>query len=360
MFEPVDGSSNTRLFGMIGISIVSVLVLVLFGSSPKPLVLSTWNGVGQIANPVAIVHDALAGSQPQMMITGAAEAAQAQPIAAGSLDEYNAGSKQIEQAAGGDIALYQRNLEQGGSLFYIVAILGDHTHLEVINADGATPGSDATGDTIWMDGGQHLQQVAAMAQAPYAARDGMELLGALAYGFHGARTSNEGTVVANGTVLRVNPGRSALCIRPDNRAEIGLYTQETAATCAQAFGAGPVLMIDGRIANTGVQTENDQYLPFNPLGEDFVQLDWRKQVYDGTYPKTTFGIGTLADGRDFVVLAASYDARGMDVVAQLRAMGCSSAMGADDDTSTQMVWRGQPLVQRQVRSVPDAIGVYAR
>jgi hypothetical protein len=187
----------------------------------------------------------------------------------------------------------------------------------------------------------------------------MELLGAMAYGFHGdARTSNEGTVVANGTVLRVNPGRAALCITQDGHAAIGLYDQTSAKGCWQAFGAGPTLMVAGKIANTDVSAATDVFVPFNPLGEDFVQLDWRKMIYNGTYPKTMIGIGKHENGANFVVLAVSYGARGIDVLRALRAMGCTDAMGGDDDTSTQMVWRGAPVVERQVRRVPDAIGVY--
>jgi hypothetical protein len=39
-------------------------------------------------------------------------------------------------------------------------------------------------------------------------------------------------------------------------------------------------------------------------------------------------------------------------------MGCTDALGGDDDTSTQAVWRGQPTQPRAVRPVPDAIGVW--
>jgi hypothetical protein len=41
-------------------------------------------------------------------------------------------------------------------------------------------------------------------------------------------------------------------------------------------------------------------------------------------------------------------------------MGCTTALGGDDDTSTQATWRGQPLWSNQPREVPDAIGVYIR
>jgi len=41
-------------------------------------------------------------------------------------------------------------------------------------------------------------------------------------------------------------------------------------------------------------------------------------------------------------------------------MGCSAALGGDDDTSTQAVWRGAVLQPRNVREVPDAVAVYVR
>jgi hypothetical protein len=338
-------------------------VLVLYWSYGRPqstLPTNWWprpiKGIEAVA---AIAQGAITGSRPA--ITGAARPVEAARSTAGSLSAYNQGSVLVESVGEGSIALYRRKLESGGSLAYIVVMLDGTTQLEVINADGAMPGSDAAGDTIWLDGKRHLQPVVTMVGAPYATRPNMELLGAMAYGFHGdARTSNEGTVVANGTVMRVNPGRTALCITQDGHAQIGLYDAETAQGCWQAFGAGPVLMVGGKIANTEVAAESDAFVPFNPFGEDFVQLDWRKMIFNGTYPKTIMGIGKAESGADFVVLAVSYDARGIEVVQQLRAMGCSDAIGGDDDTSTQMVWRGVPVVDRKVRSVPDAIGVYLK
>jgi hypothetical protein len=49
---------------------------------------------------------------------------------------------------------------------------------------------------------------------------------------------------------------------------------------------------------------------------------------------------------------------GVELARQLKAMGCTDALGGDDDTSTQAVWRGQPTQPRAVRPVPDAIGVW--
>jgi hypothetical protein len=39
-------------------------------------------------------------------------------------------------------------------------------------------------------------------------------------------------------------------------------------------------------------------------------------------------------------------------------MGCSEAIGGDDDTSTQIAWRGKQIDTRKVRAVPTTIGVY--
>ncbi len=128
-------------------------------------------------------------------------------------------------------------------------LLDERVHIEVLNADGATPGSDAAGDTIWTDGKKHLATVEEIARAPYAAREGMQLLGAMAFGFHGdVRTSNEGTVVINGQVHRLNPGRAALCIRGTS-AQIGLFDAQQTQECEQAIGGGPVILWQGKIAN---------------------------------------------------------------------------------------------------------------
>jgi hypothetical protein len=198
-----------------------------------------------------------------------------------------------------------------------------------------------------------------MAQAPYAARSDMELLGAMAFGFHGdVRTSDEGSVVINGKLLRANPGRSALCLTHDRQAKIGLFDAGALGQCEQAIGGGPVILWHGKIANPAVGSETDTYLPFNPLGEDFVQLDWRKKVYSGGYPKTVIGVGTHADGSAYLVMMISNGVSGLDLAEQLKALGCTDALGGDDDSSTQAVWRGAAVQSHSPRTVPDALGVY--
>ncbi|MEI7772879.1 MAG: phosphodiester glycosidase family protein, partial [Chloroflexales bacterium] len=212
---------------------------------------------------------------------------------------------------------------------------------------------------VWADGRQHLVPVAQMAAAPYAARAGMDLVAAMAFGFHGdARTSDEGSVVIDSVVLRVNAGRSALCITPDRRAKIGLFDAAALAGCAQAAGAGPVILWRGRVASLAADRPTDALLPFNPLGEDFVELAWRKKIYAGTSPKTAIGVGELPGGESFLVLATTQGIVGEDLARALREMGCSDALGGDDDTSAQAVWRGHPVWDRPGRPVPDAIAVY--
>lgn len=318
----------------------------VFGSSGESS--SAENALVGYADPLAAVMQA-----------GPAQAVPAVPPAE-ALAAFNAGSALQESVADGRVAWYRRGVA-GGELLYAVAMLDERVHIELINADGAMPGSDSSGDTIWTDGGRHLQPVVAMANAPYAAREGMELLWAMAFGFHGAeRTSNEGSVVINGVVHRVNAGRGSLCITADGRASIGKFDHAQLQHCAQAVGGGPVILWDGRIANPAVRAPEGDYLPFNPLGEDFVQLDWRIKVYSGGYPKTAVCVGDLPSGRSFVVFANSNNLVGVEFARALRDMGCHSALGGDDDTSTQAVWRGQQLWQREQRPVPDALGVYVR
>lgn len=282
------------------------------------------------------------------------------PASTSRLTAFNRNSVLQEQVADGRIALYRRALG-GGELIYVVAHLDDRVHIEVINADGAIPGSDERGDTIWTDRRRHLRSVIEMVHAPYAVREGMELLWAMAFGFHGAvRTSNEGSVVINGVVHRVNPWRSALCVTADHRAMIGLFDSQELRKCRQAIGGGPVILWKGRIANPAVNVATDEFIPFNPLSEDFVQLDWRITVYTGPHPKTAACVGHLPGGRSFLVLANSNGITGVELARALRDMGCHDALGGDDDTSTQAVWRGQALWSRPQRPVPDALAVYVR
>lgn len=277
-----------------------------------------------------------------------------------TLETYNQQSTLQEAVADNNLRFYHRSLPTG-SLAYFVVQLRDPIHIEVINADGATPGSDAKGDTIWTDGQQHLATVQEMVNAPYAQREGMSLMGAMAFGFHGAeRTSNEGSVVINGTVHRVNQWRSALCITEAGYAEIGLFDEKQLAQCSQAIGGGPVILWQNKIVRTDIHEPTPDFLPFNPINEDFVQLDWRKMIYDGSYPKTAVGVGNNPDGSSYLVMAVSYGINGVELAQQLKAMGCTVALGGDDDTSTQATWRGQPVRTNKVREVPDAIAVYIR
>jgi hypothetical protein len=289
-------------------------------------------------------------------ITGMFSARQAPGSAA--LERYNQTSVLQEAAADQRVRYYRRDLPSGGSIAYFVVLLGAQVHIEVVNADGATPGSDASGDTIWTDGRQHLATVEEIARAPYAVRDKMTLLGAMAFGFHGdVRTSDEGTVLIDGVVRRVNPGRAILCITGDGRAQIGLFDTSALQQCEQAIGGGPVILWRGKIANPDVAAETETFLPFNPLGEDFVLLDWRKKIYSGRYPKSVVAVGTRQDGGSYLVMLVSYGVTGVELAEQLRAMGCTEALGGDDDNSTQAVWRGVPVRARAVSEVPDALAV---
>lgn len=277
-----------------------------------------------------------------------------------ALESYNQASILQDSDPQQRVRFYRRDMPGGGALAYFVVSLDEQVHVEVVSADGATPGSDATGDTIWTDGQRHLAPVAEIANAPYAAREGMDLLGAMAFGFHGdARTSDEGTVVVNGTILRVNPGRATLCITKDRRARVGLFDRNALGECEQAAGAGPVILWKGKIANPDVAAETDTFVPFNPLNEDFVQIDWRRKIYSGLYPKTAVGVGTRPGG-DYLVMVVSFGVSGLDLAGELKAMGCTEALGGDDDTSTQATWRGAPVRDGAVQEVPDALSVYVR
>jgi hypothetical protein len=347
-----QGSQPLRNFvWLLGLLAASGFMLFIWPPQAGRPFLSRWSG-GVVAQPVAAAADVQPNAPPALVI-------QATPDPS-ALESYNQSSLLQDADPSGRVRFYRRNVA-GGSIAYFVVTLDQQVHLEVINADGATPGSDATGDTIWTDGQKHLATVAQMAQAPYAARAGMSLLGAMAFGFHGdARTSDEGTVVINGTLLRANPGRSALCVTSDGQAKIGLFDANALGECEQAIGGGPVILWRGKIANPAVAAKTDRYLPFNPLGEDFVQLDWRQKVYSGSYPKTVIGTGTHADGRAYLVMLISNGVGGLDLAEQLKALGCTDALGGDDDSSTQAVWRGASVQSHSPRTVPDALGVYLR
>ncbi len=327
----------------------AILALGIAASGPQP-VISRW---GAPAGQSGLVGAAVP-------LVGVAEAVPDAALSGDQLEMFNAASALQEAVADGRVRLFRRAMS-GGELAYVVVRLDEQTHIELINADGAIPGSDATGDTIWLDGGRHRQTVATLVNAPYARRDGLELLAGMAFGFHGEeRTSNEGSVVINGVVHRVNAGRATLCIKPDQTAVIGLFDAQALAGCAQAVGAGPVILWENRIASTAVQTQTADRLPFNPLNEDFVQLDWRRTVYNGPHPKTAVCIGRAPNGGTFLVLANSTGVVGEDLAGALRAMGCHTALGGDDNSSTQLTWRGAQLWPGNVRQVPDAIGVYVR
>jgi len=349
---------------MVQVIIITLAILVIYFSygSPQQLVFSRWN-----MNAVRqAVQETLHLEQPAPIAAPPAVTGQAYAIltpntpGSSALESYNQSSTLVETAANGSVRLFKRDLA-GGSIAYIVVLLDGQTHLEVLTADGATLGSDATGDTIWTDHAQHLRSVEEMVQAPTATRTGMTLLGAMAFGFHGAeRTSDEGTVVINNQIQRINPGRAAICIRPDGKTAISVFNARQAKGCAQAAGAGPVVLARGKIANPAIMSETAEFVPFNPLREDFTQLDWRKTVFTGDYPKTMVGIGRHTNGHDYVVLMVSYNLNGIEATKQLQAMGCSEAIGGDDDTSTQLVWRGSQVVPRTVRRVPTAIAVYTK
>lgn len=338
---------------LIALAAIGVLAFVFL--APQSPELSRWAGPRAASGFQGIIGTAIAPAAPA---APAGIVGMAVPQTLG-LDRYNHESQLVEAAPGG-VSFYRRALPGGATLAYFVVQLGPAVHIEVLNADNATPGSDASGDTIWTDGQQHLATVAEMAQAPYALRDGQPPIAAMAFGFHGAaRTSDEGTVVINGTQHRVNAGRAALCLTHAGEARIGLFGAAALKECEQANGAGPVILLGGKVANPAVPEPTDAFVPFNPLGEDFVQLDWRKKIYNGTFPKSAIGLGANERGA-FLVFATSYGATGVELAGQLKAMGCSDALGGDDDTSTQAVWRGSPVQPGTPREVPDALAIYLR
>jgi hypothetical protein len=327
--------------------------------SAQPMRLSGWNG-----GELSAAFSPVAGAPSDMAaVESGSVFGQASAVESGgerALEAYNQASALQESAAGGRVRFYRRDLPGGGALAYFVVQLDDQVRVALVNADGATPATDTNGDTMWADGRQHLATVEEIANAPYAARPDMTLLGALAFGFHGeVRTSNEGTVVIDNQLYHLNAGRGTLCITGDGRARIGLFDEAQARQCAQAFGAGPVILWGGKIANPDVADPDAIFVPYNPLSEDFTQLDWRRKIYTGTYPKTVIGVGSGADGRSYLVMLVSYGVSGVTLAEQLRDMGCTEALGGDDDSSTQAIWRGAPVVRRAVGEVPDAVAVYA-
>jgi hypothetical protein len=351
---PRDLQSSGSFRRALLLALTIILAIVFAFPWPTRPVISRWAGTQALFDAVPNLIVAAGSPDSAGEIVGLAVPQ------ASSLDRYNQASQLVDADPNQHVSYYRHELP-GGTLAYFVVRLGEDVHIEVVNADGATPGSDASGDTIWTDGQRHLATVAEIAQAPYAAREGMTLLGAMAFGFHGdVRTSDEGSVVINGEIRRVNPGRAVLCITRDGRAEIGLYDAKALGKCQQAIGAGPVILWQGKIANPAVATETDQFLPFNPLGEDFVLLDWRRKIYSGGYPKSVIGVGADANGTPYLIMATSYGISGVDLAGQLTALGCTAALGGDDDTSTQAVWRGAVVQPGNVRGVPDAVAVYVR
>ncbi|MFO7170825.1 MAG: phosphodiester glycosidase family protein [Chloroflexota bacterium] len=334
------------------VAVLSLLALLSLGQGPQAPILSAWPGALDLGRQTtgAIIGEAAP-------IVGEAVAV---PPGTILLEQYNQASVLQDSAAGGSVRFFRRELAGGGSLAYFVVMLDEQTRVRIVNADGATPTSDPSGDTIWAGGGLHLATVQEMVNAPYAARPGETLLGATNFGFFGARTSSEGTVMIDGQVLRVNPWRAAVCVTRDARAMIGLFNEQQliASGCEQAFGAGPVFLWNGKIVNPEVASEDSEFIPFNPLGENFTQLQDRIRYYMDASPKTVVGIGTREDGRSFLVLATSVGVPGIELARHLRGMGCTAVLGADSGSSTQMVWRGAPLADRPPREVADALAVY--
>lgn len=357
LMYPYDYRPRGSLLRPLLIALAAIGVLLFVFLSPQPQVLSRWAGaqaafrVQQVATVVSAVTGPRAPAAPGIV-------GEAVPQTVG-FDRYNQASQLVDSAANGQVSYYRRSLPSGATLAYFTVQLGPGVHIQVINADGATPGSDASGDTVWTDGQPHLATVTEMVQAPYALHNGQPPIAAMAFGFHGAtRTSDEGTVVINGTRHRVNPGRAALCITANGEARLGLFDINAINECAQANGAGPMILLQGKVATPAVSEATDVFVPFNPLNEDFALLDWRKKIYTGTYPKTAIGVGANERGA-FLVFATSYGATGVELAGQLKAMGCVDALGGDDDTSTQAVWRGTPVQAGSPREVPDALAIYA-
>jgi hypothetical protein len=275
-----------------------------------------------------------------------------------ALAAFTGASEFRGDAANGAIRHYSRALPGGGRISYVVAELRDGVGMRVITADGATLTSDADGDTMWADGGAHLATVVEMATSPYALLDGKAPIAAMAFGFHGARTSDEGSVVIDGVLQHINPWRAAICLGHDGVPTVGIYDRRGLEECAQAAGAGPVLIWRGKIATPDVASETDAFLPYNPLGEDFQQLDYRIENFRGRRPKTALCIGVLRGGTFYIVLANGTNSTGTELAQAMRELGCVDAIGGDDGSSTQMAWQGQAVDGLVGREVPTAIGIY--
>jgi hypothetical protein len=332
------------------VAVISITALFAFGQGQQAPILSSWPGPLELGGAAGITGEAAP-------IAG--EAVAVRPGTA-LLERYNQESALQEEVAGGGVRFYRRAMPGGGSLAYFVVMLDEDVRVRLVNADGATPGSDATGDTTWLGGGLHLATVHEMATAGYAARPGETLVGAANFSFFGARTSSEGTVMVDGAIHRVNPWRAALCVTPGGRAEIGLFNEAKLRQlgCEQAFGAGPVFLWEGRVVNPEVSKADEEFTTFNPLNENFAQLEDRVRFYLDASPKTAVGVGMREDGRSYLVIATTAGVPGIELARHMRGMGCTAVLGADSGSSTQMVWRGAPLADRPPREVADALAVY--
>jgi hypothetical protein len=252
----------------------------------------------------------------------------------------------------GDITLHEQQVA-GGKVFFAIAKLGQTVKVRNIQAGGFIPSSDGAGDTTWTDGGKHLQPVEQIASLESSQFNGRQPVFSMAFGYHGAeRTSDEGTVRTDGVTFRTNPGRGVICVSNNqNRAAIGLFTDQQLSECDFAAGAGPIFLVDGQIAGKEIK--------LNPLNEDFVQWGWRRDMYQNSLPKTMICI-IKDQHNDKLVLMNSYGVMGVDLAVYLRdTLGCSYGIQGDDDGSTQAIWKGSNLFPRAVNAVPSAVSLYS-
>jgi hypothetical protein len=175
----------------------------------------------------------------------------------------------MDRTSSGHVRLMQSTEFEGTINAVIAQTNVSDVYIDLLTANNQTP--TTTGDdTAWSDNQQHMQSLFDMI-ANNPERHGLPILYGQTGDYWGdVHTSPEGTVVHEGQILRVNPNRAAFCLDGSGRPYIGKFNEQQLREmgCVTAFGAGPVILKDGKVANPQYNGESNM-IPWNPEDEGF-------------------------------------------------------------------------------------------
>lgn len=338
--------------------------------TPEPGAESTGNQGGLIGTFIPVEQEPPAPANVQIPETGRERSLTGQPDA---LDNLAAQSELVEIVARGDISHYRQRIGEG-TLYMTFVQPNDDIRFSLVTAHNATPAMTVEGDSTWLDGGVHYQNMGDMIENNRNRFPGFTLRAGMNGGYFNGVSAYENTAVdtssvekeARSTLYVDNAGRGGMCFYNDLQS-VGIdrygSNHPFFHLCRTILGGGPIVMAP---AEGGAIKTWDE-LGINAFNEDFTaeNLQHYYNRLNMSYRGSLLAYQVRPDGRTVVAMVSFDNGAGLTlgiVLNKLRDGGFTHAVLMDSGKSTSHHFFGtmQNSILEPQQQIALGLVVYAR